>query len=85
MVKQHSISCNLNTKNAFVVYLLDKIVKCTKTGQELYICKPKIKKNRKVNHKFLNTVEKTKDKIERTKQKQQDLNLQMQMTKTFTL
>jgi hypothetical protein len=44
MAKQHCITYNSNTKDAFVVNLPDKKVKFTKTEQGLYIFKPKINK-----------------------------------------
>jgi hypothetical protein len=46
IAKQHYITYNLNTNNAFVVHLPDKKVKFTKTEQGQYIFKPKINKFR---------------------------------------
>jgi hypothetical protein len=60
MAKQHHITYNSNTEDAFIVYLPDKQGKFTKTEQGLYIFKPKIDNTRNVATQFLNTVEENK-------------------------
>jgi hypothetical protein len=57
MAKQHCITHELNTKDAFIVHLQNKKVKFTKTNQERYIFKPRIKKALSAQVQFLNTVE----------------------------
>jgi hypothetical protein len=60
MAKHHCITYNSNKEKAFIVYLLDKKVKFTKTDQGLYVFKLKIKKST-LETQFVNTVDENKD------------------------
>jgi hypothetical protein len=61
MAKQHRITYNSNTENAFIVHLPDKQVKFTKMELGLYIFKPKINKTSNANAQFFNTIEENKN------------------------
>ena len=68
MAKQHCITYDSNIEDAFIVHLPHKNVKSTKTDQELYVYKPRMKNTKKTKHQLMNTVEEKKNEIKRTPQ-----------------
>ena len=50
----------MNVEDAFIVHFSHKQIKFTKTEQDLYIFKPKIKKSTKAHVLMVNTVDKNK-------------------------
>jgi hypothetical protein len=65
MAKKHRITYDSEIEDAFKVYLPNKIVKFTKTDQGLYIYKPRIKKNKKTSHQFMNKIQEKNIEIKR--------------------
>jgi hypothetical protein len=57
MAQLHCITYDFNKEDAFIVHLLDKQVKITKTNQGLYIYKPKITKKMKTKVQLNNTID----------------------------
>jgi hypothetical protein len=60
MAKRHRITYNSNKEDAFTIYLPDKQIKFTKTDQGLYVFKPKIRKTKRIESQFVNTVDENK-------------------------